>query len=83
MLNILLGIVDHKNCKKQYNIDFIRHRYICQEYWPKKEHNYYYSLALMSLQFIIPLTVLIFTYTRIAVAVWGKRTFYFSLQWNH
>ncbi|CAO1425313.1 unnamed protein product [Diamesa hyperborea] len=48
-------------------------RYICQEYWPKKEHNYYYSLALMSLQFIIPLTVLIFTYTRIAVAVWGKR----------
>lgn len=36
-------------------------------------HNYYYTLTLMALQFIIPLTVLIFTYTRIAIIVWGKR----------
>lgn len=27
----------------------------------------------MTLQFLLPLTVLIFTYTRIAIAVWGKR----------
>lgn len=27
----------------------------------------------MTLQFLLPLTVLVFTYTRIAIAVWGKR----------
>ena len=27
----------------------------------------------MTLQFVIPFTVLIFTYTKIAIAVWGKR----------
>jgi len=42
------------------------------ELWAEKEHKDYYSLVLMSLQFIIPLAVLIFTYTRIAVVVWGK-----------
>lgn len=38
-----------------------------------ESQNYYYSLALMTLQFVIPLAVLVFTYTRIAIAVWGKR----------
>ena len=41
--------------------------------WEVEMHNYYYTLTLMALQFIIPLTVLIFTYTRIAIIVWGKR----------
>ncbi|XP_037920203.1 RYamide receptor-like isoform X2 [Hermetia illucens] len=48
-------------------------RYICREDWPSATQNYYYSLALLTLQFVIPLLVLVFTYTRIAVAVWGKR----------
>ena len=48
-------------------------RYICQEMWEVEIYNYYYTLILMALQFIIPLTVLIFTYTRIAIIVWGKR----------
>ncbi|XP_070491158.1 RYamide receptor isoform X2 [Chironomus tepperi] len=48
-------------------------RYFCMELWAEKEHKDYYSLVLMSLQFIIPLAVLIFTYTRIAVVVWGKK----------
>ncbi|XP_061388625.1 RYamide receptor-like, partial [Musca vetustissima] len=48
-------------------------RYICKEEWPTAEQNYYYTLALLTLQFIVPLSVLIFTYTRIALAVWGKR----------
>lgn len=48
-------------------------RYICSEEWPSQVHNYYYTLALLALQFVIPLAVLIFTYTRIAIAVWGKR----------
>ncbi|XP_036341834.1 neuropeptide SIFamide receptor-like, partial [Rhagoletis pomonella] len=48
-------------------------RYICREEWPSNEQNYYYTLALLTLQFLVPLTVLVFTYTRIACAVWGKR----------
>ena len=34
---------------------------------------YYYSIALLVLQYVIPITVLMFTYTSIAVMVWGKR----------
>lgn len=49
------------------------HRHICQENWTSALSNYYYTLALLALQFVIPLAVLIFTYTRIAIAVWGKR----------
>ncbi|XP_049304378.1 RYamide receptor isoform X1 [Bactrocera dorsalis] len=48
-------------------------KYICHEEWPSNTQNYYYTLALLTLQFIVPLIVLIFTYTRIACAVWGKR----------
>lgn len=48
-------------------------RYICREVWPQGRQDYYYTLALFTLQFIVPLLVLIFTYTRIAIAVWGKR----------
>ncbi|XP_054728654.1 RYamide receptor-like [Anastrepha obliqua] len=48
-------------------------RYICREEWPSNEQNYYYTLVLLTLQFLVPLTVLVFTYTRIACAVWGKR----------
>ncbi|KAM8704975.1 hypothetical protein ACLKA7_009435 [Drosophila subpalustris] len=53
----------HEKCEK----------YICREVWPEEEQDYYYTLALFTLQFILPLLVLIFTYTRIAIAVWGKR----------
>ncbi|XP_017846762.1 RYamide receptor [Drosophila busckii] len=53
----------HQKCEK----------YICREVWPTTEHEHYYTLALFTLQFIVPLLVLIFTYTRIAIAVWGKR----------
>lgn len=48
-------------------------RFICYEEWLDETQNYYYSMALMALQFVIPLSVLVFTYTRIAIAVWGKR----------
>lgn len=48
-------------------------RYICHELWDSKEYQDYYSIVLMSLQFIIPLAVLIFTYAKIAVAVWGNK----------
>ncbi|XP_076290852.1 RYamide receptor isoform X2 [Lasioglossum baleicum] len=47
--------------------------YLCEEVWPMAENRYYYSIALLVLQYVIPITVLIFTYASIAVVVWGKR----------
>lgn len=49
-------------------------KYFCQEswtFWPKGK--YYYSMALMVLQFVLPLFVLVITYSLIVIAVWGKR----------
>ncbi|XP_071039784.1 RYamide receptor isoform X2 [Parasteatoda tepidariorum] len=48
-------------------------RYTCMEDWESNTHRYHYSMALMVLQYFFPLAVLIYTYTRIAVVVWGKR----------
>lgn len=48
--------------------------YYCQEQWGRPEQTAVYSMALMILQYFFPLLVLIFTYTRIAVVVWGKQT---------
>jgi neuropeptide Y receptor len=31
-------------------------------------------MMLMLLQYVVPLLVLVFTYTRIAIEVWGKKT---------
>ena len=31
-------------------------------------------MILMVLQYVVPLLVLVFTYTRIAIVVWGKQT---------
>ncbi|XP_046743806.1 RYamide receptor isoform X1 [Diprion similis] len=48
-------------------------RYICHEDWPTNDYRYYYSMALLVMQYLIPLLVLMFTYTSIAVVVWGKQ----------
>ncbi|XP_017036899.1 RYamide receptor [Drosophila kikkawai] len=48
-------------------------KYICREMWPERNQEYYYTLSLFTLQFVVPLLVLIYTYTRIAIRVWGKR----------
>lgn len=48
-------------------------RYICSEAWETSEQRYYYSMALMVLQYFFPLTVLLYTYTRIGVVVWGNK----------
>lgn len=51
-------------------------RFTCMEDWGEEGDNtqrYYYSMALMILQYAFPLWVLIFTYTRIGIVVWGKR----------
>jgi neuropeptide Y receptor len=41
--------------------------------WPSEDTKLGYSLTLMVLQYFFPISVLIFTYTRIAIAVWGKK----------
>uniref|UniRef100_T1J5B1 G-protein coupled receptors family 1 profile domain-containing protein n=1 Tax=Strigamia maritima TaxID=126957 RepID=T1J5B1_STRMM len=46
--------------------------YTCAEDWESPIQRYYYSMTLMVLQYFFPLFVLIFTYTKIAVVVWGK-----------
>lgn len=47
--------------------------YHCTEDWSREDYRYYYSMLLMILQYAFPFSVLIFTYSRIAVVVWGKR----------
>ncbi|KAJ1531675.1 hypothetical protein ONE63_000344 [Megalurothrips usitatus] len=49
-------------------------KWVCQEDWPSPLYRHYYTLALMTLQYFAPLAVLLFTYTRIGVVIWGKRT---------
>uniref|UniRef100_A0A6G1SMQ0 Neuropeptide Y receptor n=2 Tax=Aceria tosichella TaxID=561515 RepID=A0A6G1SMQ0_9ACAR len=64
----------HKPQQQQQDQYEEQRKYFCQEswtFWPRGK--YYYSMALMVLQFVVPLFVLIVTYTRIVVVVWGKR----------
>lgn len=57
--------------------EVLRHqleKFFCQEdwlFWPAGK--YYYSMMLMILQFVLPLVVLVITYTRIVIIVWGKK----------
>lgn len=48
---------------------------VCQENWGEYRENAgaAYSATLMLLQYFLPIMVLIFTYARIAVAIWGKK----------
>ncbi|XP_063975491.1 RYamide receptor isoform X2 [Diachasmimorpha longicaudata] len=48
-------------------------QFICAEHWPEGYQRYYYSISLLILQYLVPLVVLIFTYSSIAIRVWGKR----------
>lgn len=50
-------------------------KYQCIEDWSWADDAYrsYYSMLLMGLQYGLPFTVLVYTYTRIAIVVWGKR----------
>ena len=46
----------------------------CTENWPKAEQRYVFSVVIMVLQYFLPLFVLLFTYTRIAIVIWVNRT---------
>lgn len=48
-------------------------RYVCMEAWQNPQQRYHYSMALMVLQYFFPLTVLLFTYSRIGIVVWGSK----------
>nr|XP_046920548.1 RYamide receptor-like [Dermatophagoides farinae] len=49
--------------------------FICQEDWNNNhEYRTSYSVLLMILQYILPFTVLVFTYTRIGLMIWGRQT---------
>ncbi|CAK1545856.1 unnamed protein product [Leptosia nina] len=46
---------------------------ICSEIWLDHKQSERYTCALLTLQFLLPLTALVCTYTRIAYVVWGVR----------
>lgn len=52
----------------------IGERYICQEMWSDRRAQTQYTTSLLLLQFCLPLTVMIFTYGRIGLEIWGKKT---------
>nr|XP_019565640.2 RYamide receptor-like [Aedes albopictus] len=45
---------------------------ICTEVWPDDHSDHSYSITLITLQFLLPLLVLITTYVQIACKVWAK-----------
>lgn len=48
--------------------------YFCIEDWSENAYKSYYSVLLMILQYVLPFSVLVLTYSRIAYVVWGKQT---------
>lgn len=50
-------------------------RYLCHEDWSDvgPEYENIYTVVIMFLQYIIPFTVLLFTYTSIAIVIWCHR----------
>lgn len=49
-------------------------QYLCTEDWESNEEELLYSIILLVLQYAVPFVALVFTYTWIAIVVWGKRT---------
>lgn len=49
-------------------------RYICTEVWSERDQQSQYTTVLLLLQYCFPLAVLVFTYGRIVVEIWGKKT---------
>ncbi|XP_032455322.1 RYamide receptor isoform X4 [Nasonia vitripennis] len=47
--------------------------YTCTEKWSDKKQKYSYTIALLILQYLVPLLILLFSYISIAIVVWGKK----------
>jgi neuropeptide Y receptor len=56
----------------RYNLSIERDN--CREVWPEGPHRQIYTVAVMVLQYFLPLFVLMFTYSSIAVVIWVKKT---------
>jgi len=55
-------------------ITIVNQRDFCDEIWPGGLHQRYaYSMAVMALQYFLPLAILSFTYINIGVVIWVKR----------
>ncbi|OXU27094.1 hypothetical protein TSAR_008399 [Trichomalopsis sarcophagae] len=48
--------------------------YTCTEKWSSNKQRYSYTIALLVLQYVAPLLFLLFSYIRIAIVVWVKKT---------
>ena len=48
-------------------------RYICTEVWADPMQQTQYTTVLLLLQYCFPLAVLVFTYGRIGLEIWGKK----------
>lgn len=48
--------------------------YICTEVWSDRDQQTQYTTVLLLLQYCFPLAVLVFTYGRIGIEIWGKKT---------
>jgi 7 transmembrane receptor (rhodopsin family) len=48
--------------------------YVCSEKWDSERDKSMYTNILFLLQYCFPLLVLLFTYGRIGIEIWGKRT---------
>ncbi|KAL3276962.1 hypothetical protein HHI36_012327, partial [Cryptolaemus montrouzieri] len=61
------------NKKEEVSLTYIR--FVCQENYDEigVEYGKLYSEVLMVLQYIIPLTVLVFSYMSIAIVIWCHR----------
>ena len=49
-------------------------RYVCQEMWADRVQQTQYTYVLLILQYCFPLAVLLFTYGRIGLEIWGTKT---------
>ena len=45
----------------------------CEEMWPNPNQRYMYTLTIMVLQYFLPLSVLLFTYSWIGFVIWVKK----------
>ncbi|XP_070545187.1 substance-K receptor-like [Ptychodera flava] len=45
---------------------------VCKEWWPNRKLQIVYELTLFITTYIIPLTILSFTYTKVALKLWGR-----------
>lgn len=54
-----------------YDKDIQREKHFCQPTWPSKNFGNFYHLYLFSVQYLLPLLLINFSYTRVVCRIWG------------